>query len=213
MLGNVPYEVQLYVYALIFVLGYILGGIPWAYIITKRVKGVDIRTVGSGNVGATNATRVLGLKWGSLVFLLDALKGFLPVFVVRLLFPYNFELALVAAVAPVLGHMFTPFLGFKGGKGVATSLGAFVALTPLGVLIGLSVWVVVVLLTGWVSLGSLLAALVVFLWVLLFDPNRTSLPFVVLSGVVTAFIWIRHRGNIKRLLSGKEPRIWDKEGN
>ena len=141
---------------------------------------------------------------------MDALKGFIPVFIVRLLVPYNIELAMVTAIAPILGHMFSPFLGFKGGKGVATSVGAFAALTPVGILVGLVVWLTVVLLTGWVSLGSLLGSLAVFLWVLLFDPNRHSLPFVVVSGLVVLFIWIRHYGNIKRLLSGKEPKIWGK---
>lgn len=210
MWDSIPTNFQPYVYALIFVLGFLLGGIPWAYIVAKAVAGIDIRKVGSGNVGATNVARTLGLKWGTLVFVLDALKGFIPVFIVRLLVPYNIELAMVTAIAPILGHMFSPFLGFKGGKGVATSVGAFAALTPVGILVGLVVWLTVVLLTGWVSLGSLLGSLAVFLWVLLFDPNRHSLPFVVVSGLVVLFIWIRHYGNIKRLLSGKEPKIWGK---
>ncbi len=212
MWDSIPANFQPYVYALIFVFGFLLGGIPWAYIVSKAVAGIDIRKVGSGNVGATNVARTLGLKWGTLVFVLDALKGFVPVLLVRILIPYNIELAMATAVAPVLGHMFSPFLGFKGGKGVATSVGAFAALTPVGILVGLVVWLAVVLLTGWVSLGSLLGSLAVFVWVLLFDPNRHSLPFVVLSGVVVLFIWIRHYGNIKRLLSGTEPKIWSKRG-
>ncbi len=211
MWDSIPSNLQPYTYALIFVLGFLFGGVPWAYIVARAVAGIDIRTVGSGNVGATNVARTLGLKWGTLVFVLDALKGFIPVFIVRLLIPYNIELAMVTAVAPVLGHMFSPFLGFKGGKGVATSVGAFAALTPLGILVGLVVWLAAVLLTGWVSLGSLLGSLAVFLWVLFFDPNRHSLPFVVLSGLVVLFIWIRHYGNIKRLLSGREPKIWGKK--
>lgn len=212
MWDSIPSSMQPFVYALLFVFGFLLGSIPWAYIVAKVVGGIDIRKVGSGNVGATNVARTLGLKWGTLVFVLDALKGFIPVIVVRLLIPYNIELAMATALAPILGHMFTPFLGFKGGKGVATAVGAFAALTPLGVLIGFVVWITVVLTTGWVSLGSLLGSLAVFLWVLLFDPNRHSLPFVVVSGIVVLFIWIRHYGNIKRLLSGKEPKIWDKKG-
>jgi len=211
MWDSIPVNFQPFVYALLFVFGFLFGSIPWAYIVAKVVGGIDIRKVGSGNVGATNVARTLGLKWGTLVFLLDALKGFIPVIIVRLLIPYNIELAMVTALGPILGHMFTPFLGFRGGKGVATAVGAFAALTPVGVLLGFVVWITVVLTTGWVSLGSLLGSLTVFLWVLLFDPNRHSLPFVVVSGVVVLFIWIRHYGNIKRLLSGKEPKIWDKK--
>ncbi|NPA80316.1 MAG: glycerol-3-phosphate 1-O-acyltransferase PlsY [Thermotogae bacterium] len=212
MWDSIPAHIQPYVFGLMFVGGFLFGSIPWAYIVAKLVAGIDIRKYGSGNVGATNVARVLGLKWGTLVFLLDALKGFIPVFIVRLLVPYNVELALVMALAPILGHIFTPFLGFKGGKGVATAVGAFAAITPVGVLIGFVVWITTVLLTGWVSLGSLLGSLAVFLWILFFDPNRSSLLFVAVSGLVVAFIWVRHYGNIKRLLSGREPRIWDSRG-
>jgi len=200
-----------FVYALIFVFGFLFGSIPFAYIISKAVAGIDIRKVGSGNVGATNVARVLGLKWGSLVFLLDALKGFLPVLIVRLLVPYNIELALATGLAPILGHIFTPFLGFRGGKGVATSLGVFLALSPVGVLIGFMIWIITVLLTGYVSLGSLLGSLSAFLWILFLDPNKGSLPFVLVSGIVVALIWFRHRENIRRILSGKEPKIWEKK--
>ncbi len=197
-----------YIYAALFVFGFLLGSIPFAYIVSKAVAGIDIRKVGSGNVGATNVARTLGLKWGTLVFVLDALKGFIPVFIVRLIVPYNIELALATGLAPILGHVFTPFLGFKGGKGVATSLGVFLALSPMGVFLGFLVWVSAVLLTGYVSLGSLLGSLTAFVWILFFDPNKHSLPFVVLSGFVVALIWFSHRGNIKRLLRGEEPKIW-----
>lgn len=199
-----------YIYAALFVLGFLLGSIPFAYIVSKVVAGIDIRKVGSGNVGATNVARVLGLKWGTLVFFLDALKGFIPVFIVRLLVPYNIELALATGLAPILGHVFTPFLGFKGGKGVATSLGVFLALSPIGVFLGFLVWITAVFLTGYVSLGSLLGSLTAFIWILFFDPNRHSLPFVVLSGLVVVLIWFSHRGNIKRLLRGEESKIWGK---
>ena len=199
------------VYSLIFVFGFLLGSVPFAYIISKAVGGIDIRKVGSGNVGATNVARVLGLKWGSLVFLLDALKGFLPVLIVRLLVPYNIELALATGLAPILGHIFTPFLGFRGGKGVATSLGVFLALSPVGVLIGFMIWIITVLLTGYVSLGSLLGSLSAFLWILFLDPNKGSLPFVLVSGIVVALIWFRHRENIRRIIGGKEPKIWEKK--
>ncbi|NPB02962.1 MAG: glycerol-3-phosphate 1-O-acyltransferase PlsY [Thermotogae bacterium] len=212
MWDSIPVDLQPYIYGLLFIFGFLFGSIPWAYIVAKLVAGIDIRQYGSGNVGATNVARVLGWKWGSLVFLLDALKGFIPVFLVRVLVPYNVELALITALAPILGHIFTPFLGFKGGKGVATAVGAFAAITPIGVGIGFLVWITTVLLTGWVSLGSLLGSLAVFLWILLADPNRTSLPFIIISGLAVLFIWVRHYGNIKRLLTGREPKIWDSEG-
>jgi conserved hypothetical integral membrane protein TIGR00023 len=211
MFESLDPNIKPFVYAVIFVFGFLLGSVPFAYVISKAVAGIDIRKVGSGNVGATNVARVLGWKWGSLVFLLDALKGFLPVFIVRLLVPYNIELALATGLAPILGHVFTPFLGFKGGKGVATSLGVFLALSPVGVLIGFMVWIITVLLTGYVSLGSLLGSLSAFLWILFLDPNRTSLPFLVISAIVVALIWFRHRGNIRRLIRGEEPKIWEKK--
>jgi glycerol-3-phosphate acyltransferase PlsY len=211
MFESLDPNIRPFVYAVIFVFGFLLGSVPFAYVISKAVAGIDIRKVGSGNVGATNVARVLGWKWGSLVFLLDALKGFLPVFIVRLLVPYNIELALATGLAPILGHVFTPFLGFRGGKGVATSLGVFLALSPVGVLIGLIVWIITVLLTGYVSLGSLLGSLSAFLWILFLDPNRTSLPFLVISALVVALIWFRHRGNIRRLIRGEEPKIWEKK--
>ncbi len=204
-------NVKPFVYALIFVFGFLFGGVPFAYIISKAVAGIDIRKVGSGNVGATNVARVLGLKWGILVFFLDTLKGFLPVFIVRLIVPYNIELALATGLAPILGHIFTPFLGFKGGKGVATSLGVFLAISPIGILLGLIVWIFTVLLTGYVSLGSLLGSLSALLWILFLDPNRSSLPFVVISALVVALIWFRHRENIRRLIKGKEHKIWERK--
>ncbi len=200
------------IYAIIFVLGFLLGSIPFAYIVAKFVAGIDIRKVGSGNVGATNVARVLGLKWGSVVFILDALKGFIPVIVVRIWMPYNFELAMATSLAPILGHIFTPFLGFKGGKGVATSLGAFIALTPIGVLLGFIVWMISVLLTGYVSLGSLLGSLTTLLWVIFFDPHRNSMPFLVVSSLIVALIWFSHRSNIRRLIRGEENKIWKKKG-
>jgi len=212
MFESLDESLRPFVYALIFAFGFVLGSIPFGYIIPKAVAGIDIRKFGSGNVGATNVTRALGLKWGSLVFVLDTLKGFFPVLLVRLMVPYNVELALATGLAPILGHVFTPFLGFKGGKGVATSLGVFLALSPVGVLLGLIVWILTVLLTGYVSLGSLLGSLFTFLWILFLDPNKSSLPFVVTSALVVILIWFRHRENIKRLVRGKEPKIWEKKG-
>ncbi|MEO7521955.1 MAG: glycerol-3-phosphate 1-O-acyltransferase PlsY [Gemmatimonas sp.] len=188
-------------------LAYLVGSIPTAYLV-GRANGVDLRTVGSGNLGATNVLRTLGWKPGLFVYLADMMKGFLPV----LLLPR------VAGVAPgwpwgvafgilaIAGHVRPVFLrGKGGGKGVATASGVFLALAPIPFVCALAAFVVIAVITKYVSLGSLVGALVLPIALALQD--RALTPLVVMSGIVSAFVFWTHRENIVRLRNGNERRI------
>lgn len=190
---------------------YLAGSAPFAYLVAKAVRGIDIREVGSGNVGATNVGRALGRRWGILVFALDVLKGFLPTLAAHLLhresaLPLGVALTGFAAVA---GHNWPVFLKFKGGKGMATSCGVFLAVFPLGLLIAMGVWVATVAITRYVSVGSMVAAAALLISAL-FLRNR---PFgegeflTALAAVAAALSIVRHRSNIARLVQGTENRI------
>ncbi len=182
---------------------YLIGSVPFAYILVKAVKGIDIRTVGSGNAGATNAARVLG-KWGFItVFILDMLKGFAPVLAAYLFFGRETVVLLVMAAA-VLGHTFTVFLSFKGGKGVATAAGAFAALVPFEMLIALAVFLIVFVFTRMVSAGSITAAAALFISVFFMEQWFLLKVF---TGFIAAFVIYKHRSNIARILKGEENRF------
>ncbi len=185
------------------VLSYIVGAIPFAYIIAKLFKGIDIRKYGSGNPGATNVYRV-SKSLGLLALLCDALKGFVPVFLaLRInLFSDWFVIAVILAV--ILGHMFTIFLNFKGGKGVATGCGAFLAINPLAIITCLLVFAVVLSITKYVSLSSICAAIVLPISLLFFGCSNEILIF---SVIIAAIVIIRHSANIKRLFNGTENKI------
>ncbi len=200
---------------LICIIAYLLGSIPTSFIFGKLTQGIDLRKYGSGNVGATNALRVLGTPVGLLTLLIDLAKGFFPVFIVQNLLPSpDLLLPILAALAAILGHIFTIFLKFKGGKGVATSAGAIIALAPEHVLVALTIFLIIVILTRFVSLGSIIAALSLFILQLIqflqTDFDNSEL-FIFISFVVI-FILIKHRANIKRLLQGKENKISFKKG-
>lgn len=188
-------------------LAYLSGSLPFAYL-AGAAKGVNLRTQGSGNLGATNVVRVLGWKIGLAVFLADALKGALPV----LLLPRHIVggdpalWAIACGIAAIAGHVRPVFLGFrKGGKGVATASGVFFALAPLPMLVVLVVFGVVFLATGYVSLGSLTSA--ALLPVLLFVTQGGGSPLFVVSLIVSAFVFWTHRANIGRLRRGEEHRF------
>lgn len=189
-------------------ISYAIGSIPFAYL-AGAAAGVDLRTQGSGNLGATNVFRVLGWKIGILVFLADALKGAIPV----LLLPPRIHApgvpvlwALACGVAAILGHVRPLYLGFrKGGKGVATAAGVFFALAPLPMLITFAVFVAIVLASGYVSLGSLAAA--ALLPVLLFATHGATSPLFIVSVVIACFVYWTHRANIGRLRRGEEHRF------
>ena len=188
-----------------FFFSFFLGSIPTAFLLVKKIKGLDIREHGSGNVGATNAFRVLGKKGGSLVFALDFLKGAIPAWLVLALYPSGGisvpTVALIVASAAILGHIFTPFLGFRGGKGVATGAGAVFGAYPLLFLGALAVWVVVFLITRTVSISSLFA--LIFLVALSFWVVPDRLSIAVLFALFLLILW-SHRSNILRLLNKSE---------
>jgi glycerol-3-phosphate acyltransferase PlsY len=194
---------------------YFLGSIPFGYL-AGRLAGIDIRKAGSGNVGATNVVRVLGKRYGYPVFALDFLKGFGAVKISMLIAPgrppeWNSPefFGIVAAMSSVLGHLYPPWLKFKGGKGVATSAGALLALTPVATLIGVAIWIIVFWLTRYVSLASITAAVVLPIVILVVssqDQNKRK-PLVYSSACVAAVVIWRHRSNLSRLMRGTEPRF------
>jgi glycerol-3-phosphate acyltransferase PlsY len=170
---------------------------------------VDLRTVGSRNIGATNAYRVLGARWGILVFVLDAAKGFLAASVPALLTSAGvFSASLTAGVAAILGHVFSPWLGFRGGRGVATSLGVFLAIVPVPTLLAFLLWIVLVLVSRRVSVGSLGAALLYpFLVFFLLHGSGNRAPLTIITALVSLLVIVRHKANIQRLLAGTEPPL------
>jgi acyl-phosphate glycerol 3-phosphate acyltransferase len=194
--------------ALALLVAYLSGSLPFAWL-AGAAKGVDLRKQGSGNLGATNVFRVLGWKIGLLVFLADALKGALPVLLLppRIAGVANPILwAIACGVAAIAGHVRPLFLGLrKGGKGVATAAGVFFALAPLPMLITFVVFVGVVLASGYVSLGSLVSAVV--LPALLLYREGASSPLFAVSLVIAAFVFWTHRANIGRLRRGEENRF------
>ncbi len=207
---------QFWLYAGILAFGYLVGSVPFGFLI-GRLYGHDVRKEGSGNIGATNVTRVVGRAAGKVCFGLDVLKGLLPMLLLQYLTGHGIipvpafgmgEAAMILAV--VGGHMFTLFLGFKGGKGIATAAGAVAAVTPYAALAVFVVWVIVFEASGYVSLGSIVAAaaLPVFAWLFSYWRYAELSPgmigfFVVLAA---AAVW-KHRSNIRRLLDGTENRF------
>jgi glycerol-3-phosphate acyltransferase PlsY len=188
-------------YILILV-GYLLGSIPFGFIIGKIGK-IDVRQAGSGNIGATNVMRTLGFTPAAFVLILDTLKGALPVWLAQ---AYSGDplIIILCGLAAIIGHTFPLFLGFRGGKGVATGGGVLLGIAPEMFVFGIVLFLVIVGLTRYVSAGSVLAAVTVFvLFVLLGKP----LPYTVVVGLVSLLIIARHTANIKRLIAGTERRI------
>ena len=189
---------------------YILGSIPTSYIMGKLIKGIDIRDFGSGNVGATNALRILGTKVGVFTLIIDIGKGFLAVNIARFIIhePTDLIIILIGLFA-IIGHIFTIFLKFKGGKGVATSAGVFIALVPIPVALALVVFVVTVWLSKFVSLGSILAALTLFVAELVINilNSFSELEILIFTFIITIFIIILHKSNIQRLIDKSENKI------
>lgn len=186
----------------LILVSYVIGSVPTGYLLGK-LRGVDVRMVGSGNVGATNVARAVGKSQGVITLIADAAKGYLPVLVALHLGQDSLTLALTA-IAAFLGHLYPVFLKFLGGKGVATGFGALLALAPLAALVLVVVFVLVAGATRIVSLGSLATAVAAPLSLWLFHQP----PVIVGMGfVLGAMVIFRHRGNIQRLLAGTEPRF------
>jgi glycerol-3-phosphate acyltransferase PlsY len=191
------------------VASFLLGAIPWGFLAGKFAGGIDLRSIGSGGTGATNVLRTLGPRVSALVFVLDFLKGVVPVLLARSL---DFAPMWVgaAAVATVAGHCWSPFIGFKGGKGVATGAGAAIALFP-PVLVVLPALAAIVWATRYVSLGSLVATGLAALLAIGFAlSGRLEPPAAAAIVSMSAIIWVRHQGNIRRLLVGTERRLGER---
>jgi glycerol-3-phosphate acyltransferase PlsY len=189
---------------LLIAAGYLLGSIPFGLLVTRAFAGKDVRSAGSGNIGATNVARVAGKKLGALVLLLDAAKGSLAVLLALQLFPGAFALQAGAGFAAFLGHVFPPWLAFKGGKGVATALGVLVVLLPWSALAGFVVWLLVLALTRTSSLGSLLGGLAAIGAAFAFGAPVEHRVLAV--ALLLAMVWT-HRANISRLLQRRENRV------
>ncbi len=200
------------------VISYLVGSIPFGYVIAIA-KGVDVRKEGSGNIGATNVGRVLGRKFGAIIFVLDLLKGFVVVLLVPILvsdieFPATSDNLLVihCGLCVLLGHAFPVYLKFKGGKAVATSFGVFIWLAPIPVAIAFGVWILTVIVSRYVSLGSMVGAIALMGGII----GMGSSPFgsgkylTALSIAVAILIIIKHISNIKRIIAGTESRVLTK---
>ncbi len=198
-------------------MGYLFGSIPSGFLIGK-INRIDLRKCGSGNIGATNVRRILGKKWAILCFVLDFLKGLVPVLIIaNVLSGENGQEALfpvLAAGAAVAGHVWPFTLKFKGGKGVATTIGALLALAPWSVLIALITWIGIFYLVRYVSLASILAAVMLPLTAAverILRGNEPPVSIMVLLVLLAVVILVRHKSNIKRLLAGEEYRFERKQ--
>jgi glycerol-3-phosphate acyltransferase PlsY len=207
-------------------LAFLLGAIPFSFIIAKRVRGIDLRHHGSGNLGATNVFRNLGPRWGMFCLLLDMAKGAVAVWLMTMLVngwqahqptPFNITpdlFRIFAGAMASLGHTFSPFVSFHGGKGVATTGGAFAVLEPLAILITVAAFAIVFAATRIVSLGSIVAACVLPLAVLVFELNSldTSKTIIWFTFSVCGFVIWKHRANLARLKAGTEKKLETGEG-
>lgn len=188
---------------------YLVGGVPFGFLVGK-MNGIDVRTVGSRNIGATNVFRTVGKGWGLLAFALDVLKGLLPVLAAKAWAPRPW-LPLAVGVACVVGHMLTPYMRFRGGKGVATAFGMLIGLAPALVGVAFAIFALVFALSHYISLGSCSAAafLAVAVWFpILGNPGVKDLPQCILVTAIAVFVVWKHRSNIRRLVSGTENKIY-----
>ncbi|MEW6328399.1 MAG: glycerol-3-phosphate 1-O-acyltransferase PlsY [Thermodesulfobacteriota bacterium] len=194
---------------LLILLGYALGSVPFGLIIGKMAGQMDIRKAGSGNIGATNVGRLLGKKWGILTLFCDMNKAVIPLGIALygLRGMANMELWVsLIALATLLGHLYPVYLKFKGGKGVATALGVFIVLIPWAALLAFPVFIVATWVSGYVSVGSLTAAVAMPFLAWLFSHSKI---YTLLAAVMASLIWVKHKDNIRRLLNGSE-KSWRK---
>lgn len=205
------------IYALVAVIAYLLGSIPFGLILTRIFLGTDVRKIGSGNIGATNVMRTGSKKLGIATLVLDAAKGYAAVLIARIVAIHTgaalygdgqtaYRLLGVAAVAAMIGHIFPVWLKFKGGKGVATGVGVFLAVAPKAVLIVLGIFAIVFAASRYVSLASIIAtaAFPLFVYFLMAEQHAALMPFIIAAVIL---IIAKHHQNIRRLLSGTENRL------
>ena len=193
---------------LFLIIGYVMGALPNGVWIGKYFKGLDIREHGSKNSGATNSYRVLGPKYGLMVLAADALKGFLPPFLASK-FGVTGNWLIIIGMAAIIGHMLSFFLNFKGGKGVATSLGVFLFLIPKVTLALFVIFVIVVYATRYISLGSIVAAILLPILTFISPLNYgiEKWPMMVMTTIIAIFVVYKHKTNIERLLKGTENKF------
>lgn len=195
---------------LILPLAYLLGSIPFGYLLVRFFRKEDIRAIGSGNIGATNVARSGAKGLGILTLVLDALKGWVAVFLALHVSPGNLDLGAMAAAAAIVGHIFPVWLGFRGGKGIATALGVFLALSWPTALCSLGVFLLLTLLTKYVSLGSIVGAATLPLFMLYFSPDKSAVFLCSVFGVALLCI-AKHHANIQRLIKGTENKLGSKK--
>jgi len=189
-------------------LSYLLGAVPFGLVFSKLFSDVDVRTIGSGNIGATNVLRAAGKKAAVLTLLMDTMKGLVPVLIVKFLFQDD-AITVLSGAAAILGHNFPVYLKFRGGKGVATSYGVVVAVAPLTGLLCLIIWALVAYIWRFSSLSALVS-FACYPGLTFFITSPQSKPYGLLALFIFGMIYYRHRDNIKRLLSGTEPKIGKK---
>lgn len=191
-------------YVIVAIIAYLFGSIPTGYLVAKRLFGIDIREFGSKNIGATNMFRTFGPKPALIVLFIDVAKGALPVLLTQIMLPENVFASLLAGALAVIGHNYTCWLNFKGGRGVATSLGVVVTLMPWGAFIVLVIWALVVYVTRYVSLASIIGAICapIISWHFGYD-----VKVQIFIAIMAFLVVVGHKDNIKRLLSGNENKI------
>ena len=187
----------------LMIVAYILGSIPNALWIGKVFKGIDVREHGSKNTGSTNAARVLGAKLGILTLILDISKGAIPTLIASMLLDSSISVILVGICA-ILGHSFSIFMKFKGGKAVATTVGVFIVLVPGAILLAAIVFFLVFGITRYVSLSSMIGAISLPIWIIIFYKN---IPLTIFGIIIAILIIVRHKSNIQRLLDGTESKF------
>ena len=187
----------------LMIVAYILGSIPNALWIGKVFKGIDVREHGSKNTGSTNAARVLGAKLGILTLILDISKGAIPTLIATMLLDSSISIILVGICA-ILGHSFSIFMKFKGGKAVATTVGVFIVLVPGAILLAAVIFFLVFGITRYVSLSSMIGAISLPIWIILFYKN---IPLTIFGIIIAILIIVRHKSNIQRLLNGTESKF------
>lgn len=198
------------------VVAYFLGSIPFGYLIPKIVRNIDIRTVGSGNPGASNVAREIGMIYGIMVFTLDMLKGFLSVYLFDKLFPVGKHdvAVMLCGMAVICGHTFSIFLGFRGGKAAATGCGVFLWIAPLPLAISVGVWLLTVFISRYISLGSMLGSIAMVISVISLSegPFGQDIPLTLFSIFISILLIFRHKSNIRNLIDGTEDKIRLKRG-
>lgn len=201
------------------IISYLIGSVPFGFVIPRLFKGIDIREHGSKNVGATNVMRVLGPKYGIPTFLLDCFKGALPIIIIRYVLGIEqlnlingYDVVIIYGAAAVLGHVFPLYIGFKGGKAVATGVGAVIALNPIVGLSGIAICIALAYITKYVSIGSVVATFLVgvgmYVWAIFVDNNFSEqIINIIIVSVLVVFIIFKHRKNFVRLAKGTENKI------